>query len=336
MNKEIENLIERKAETANVDYKAGFKWHRDNRNYQFEIIRDIMAMANTRDGGTIIFGVENRSFELIGVSEEILNSLDQTDIAQMLHRYGKPKVRITVQKAQISGKNTVAIYVSEFEDTPIICSDSIQSSNPNDLILRKGAVYIRTSAATTEEISSEEDMRDLLGRAMLKRGNELLRNIEKIIKGKPLIPTEKVVNLYQKEIQEADNWFLKVLQKEFLNSPRWEVLAYPSNYESKRIRSLPEIQNILKTYQVRLRGYPFPCLARDDKSSNFNSGFSGYVDSLDIREGFRLLSKWTIYFQKNFLGTSASAKRRVRQKATFLYRCNILSNRVYDFHFTCV
>ena len=301
MNSEIEKLIQKKSETANLDYKEGFKWHRENRNLQFELIRDLMAMANTRDGGTIIIGVEDGSFELKGVNSEIRNSLDQTDIAQMLHRYGKPKARIEVQKQRISGKFVVVINVVEFKDAPIICTESIQSSNPKELILRKGAVYIRTSAATTEEISFEEDMRDLLGRAMLKRGDELLRNIEKIIKGKPLIPTEKTESLYQKEIQEADKWFTKVLQNRFLNDPGWELIVYPSNYDPKRIKKLSEVGGLLRKYQVSLRGWPFPYVDKESRSGNFNSGFNGFFDALDIREGFRFYQSGLFIFKRTLL-----------------------------------
>lgn len=298
MNSEIEKLIERKAESANLDYKGGFKWHKENRDLQFELLRDIMAMANTRDGGTIIFGVEDGSFELKGVSEAIRDSLDQTDIAQRLHCYGSPKAKIDVQKAIISSKHVVVVSVAEFEDVPIICTDSIKRNQSKDLILRKGAIYIRTSAATTEEISSEQDMRDLIGRAMTKRADELVRNIEIVIKGKPIIPTKETENLYQKEIHESDKWLTSVLQKGFLNNPRWELIVYPSNYEPERIKKLLEVENIVRECQVELRGWPFPYVSRDGGSSIFNSGFNGFVDAPDIREGFRFYQSGLFIFKR--------------------------------------
>ena len=50
MASEIEELITRKIESANLDYKEGFIWEKQNRDLQLELIKDIMAMANTRDG----------------------------------------------------------------------------------------------------------------------------------------------------------------------------------------------------------------------------------------------------------------------------------------------
>lgn len=298
MSSEIEKLIERKAESANLDYKGGFKWHKENRDLQFELIRDLMGMANTRDGGTIILGVEDGSYELKGVNKEIRDSLDQTDIAQMLHRYGSPKARIDVKKATISYKHVVVINVAEFEDVPIISADSISKNKSKDLILRKGAIYIRTSAATTEEISSEQDMRDLIGRAMLKRSDELLGNIEKIIKGKPLIPTPETEDLYNIEIRDADKYFTSVLQKGFLNNPRWELIVYPSNYEPERIKNLPDIEGLLRKYQVDLRGWPFPNIHTNVNSTIFNAGFQGFFDGKDIREGFRFYQSELFIFKR--------------------------------------
>jgi hypothetical protein len=289
MNIGITELINTQLETANLDYKEGFEWAKQNRDKQFELIKDILAMANTRDGGTIVLGVKDDTRELVGVSREVSDSYDQSAVAEMVHRYSKPKANIQVVKTKVNGKFVVAVMVIEFEDVPIICADTItELHNSSRSILRKSAVYIRTSAAATEEISSDQDMRELLSRAMLKRGDELLRSVERLIKGKPLGPSEESIDLYQKEIQEAEAWFREVLQKGFQNSPRWELITYPSQYMAERIPNLPDLERLIKESQVSLRGWDFPYIGRRGKASTFNTGFQGYVDWEVIREAFRL------------------------------------------------
>ena len=59
VNTLIADLINKKIETANLDYKEGFEWTKENRDKRLELIKDILAMANTRDGGTIILGVKD-------------------------------------------------------------------------------------------------------------------------------------------------------------------------------------------------------------------------------------------------------------------------------------
>lgn len=284
----ITELINKQIETANLDYKAGFEWAKKSRDHQFGLIKDIFAMANTRDGGTIILGVQDDTRELVGVTKEIWDSFDQSAVAEMVHRYGKPKIGLQIIKTEVGGKLVVALMIAEFEDVPIICADTITELNTSRPILRKSAVYIRTSAATTEEISSDQDMRELLGRAMLRRGDELLRSVERLIKGKPLIPKEESIDLYQKETQEAESWFREVLQKGFQNSPRWELITHPSQYLPERIQDLPELQRLIKESQVSLRGWDFPYIGKRGNPSPFNTGFQGYVDWEEIREAFRL------------------------------------------------
>jgi len=312
-------LINKQVETANIDYKEGFEWTRDNRDKRFELIKDILGMANTRDGGTIILGVKDDTRELVGVSREVWDSFDQSTVAEMVHQKSTPKVNLQVIKTEVQGKPVVALIIVEFEDVPIICTDTITAVlNTSRVILRKGAVYIRTSAATTEEISSDQDMRELLSRAMLKRGNELLRSVERLIKGKPLNPTEESINLYIDEVKQAEDWFKDVLQKGFQTSPRWELIAHPSQYLPERIPNLPDLERLIKESQVSLRGWPFPYLGSQEDQSAFNKGFQGHVDSPDIREGFRFYKSGQFIF-KRVLWEDLNGYKTEKGKATLSF-----------------
>lgn len=100
MDDEIAEMLDRKRESANLDYKEGFVWKRENRDMQFGLIKDLIGMANTRDGGTIILGVKDGNFETVGVSDDIMNSFDHSKIGEMLHRYGKPKATFQVKRSR--------------------------------------------------------------------------------------------------------------------------------------------------------------------------------------------------------------------------------------------
>lgn len=88
---EIIELIENRQETKNCDFKESFSWTELDRNHQCEIIKDIMAMANTQDGGRIVIGVEDRTWTVNGLSDEQLRSFDVTQINNLLHEYTDPK-----------------------------------------------------------------------------------------------------------------------------------------------------------------------------------------------------------------------------------------------------
>jgi hypothetical protein len=284
---EIIALIDRHSETPRVDAKAGFPWKKDCRDQKLELIRDMIAMANTRDGGALVLGVENTGYNVVGLSEEVKASLDQTAIGEILKRYADPMFQFELHKTTISGKDVVVIRIPEFEEIPILCKQSVESSvDPRRLILRSGALYIRTETAQTMEIAVAEDMRKLLSRAMLKQREQLLHSIDGLLKFRPNMPSEKESNEYQREMNEADQSFISVLQKGFLQSSRWEVMAHPTSYK-KRVMELRDLKGFVANSQVNLRGLPFPHIDHE-RASNFNSGYESYSDHKDKREGFRL------------------------------------------------
>ncbi len=82
---DIKHLVELKSEGPNLDYKAGFEWGRANRDLKYELVRDLMALANTKDGGRIVFRVRDADLEFGGVTQEIFESIDPADVLSMLH-----------------------------------------------------------------------------------------------------------------------------------------------------------------------------------------------------------------------------------------------------------
>lgn len=288
LQSEIEALVHRKSETAHLDYKAGFEWKKEYKDHQLGLLRDMMGMANAQDGGTIVVGVNDETYDLIGISPDILASFDQTDIGQMLYSYSDPKLTFELQKTRVDGKDVIAIRVYGFNDVPIVCTDTVFGRDPTKPILRRSALYIRTSAAQTEEVSSAHDMRELMGRGLQKRGDEVLRSIQNLIKGSPLVPTEETINRYQEELAQANKWFREVLQEGFLNSARWDLISYPMPYVADRVPSLPALENILRTSQASLRVAPFPYTFHDSVSGMFNSGYQSFADKPNVRVGYRL------------------------------------------------
>ena len=118
-----------KSEGPNLDYQAGFEWNKSNRDLKYELVRDLMALRNTKAGGRVVFGVRDADLEFVGVSTAISESIDPSDVVGMLHDNAAPKVRCAIYKREIDGKRIVVFDVAEFEDTPIICTNGISSQD---------------------------------------------------------------------------------------------------------------------------------------------------------------------------------------------------------------
>lgn len=252
---EIFELIQSKQETNNLDFKKDFNWKKASNHEKLMIVKHILSMANTKGGGRIIFGIEDRTFKLKGLPNKNYESFDQTEVNNFLQNYTDPKFYCQVYKEEIDGKLVVVIDVPEFEELPIICAKDGFSKHKSKQILRKGQIYVRTKKASSEAISSNE-MKELLELACSKRFG---------------ISSKEE---YEKEIKEADKILNEMIRKEIENYAYWEIIAHPVNYQEKLIEDIIKTKELMIKSQVKVHGDYFPYL---QDISNFNTGIQFYT-----------------------------------------------------------
>ena len=201
----LRKLLALRSETKNLDYKQGMNWVSATNEDKCQIVKDILAMMNTQDGGQIVIGVEDKTCDPVGVKDADAASFDTTKINDFVRKYTDPPASCQVQKLTHDGKNFIVIDVLEFKDAPIICKADA-SSSANKPILKRGGLYIRTDKASSELVSSVEEMRELLGRALSKRGDQLLRTIQGLISGQPVVSPNELES-YRPELEDAEAFF---------------------------------------------------------------------------------------------------------------------------------
>ncbi len=287
---DIKALIEEKTETPNKDFKEGFVWGKQNKDLRLEIIKDIMAMANINDGGKLVIGVKDKTYEHIGLSDKEYDSFDSTPINELLHKYADPVFNCSVYKRRIDGKKTVVIDVPEFTEVPIVCK-KFTNSTKNKQLLRKGAVYIRTQKCTSEEISSADEMRKILGAGITKKSEEIFEVIQKIVKGVPINTRRSAKkDQYSKEIKDSLE-FIKNNLKNNENFGRWELVIHPNEYRNDLIKNQLEAGKLIENSKVRLRGWDFPYIDSHGNFTNFNKG----KQSVTISDRVPHREVWRIY-----------------------------------------
>lgn len=139
---------------------------RNDKLLQIKVIKAMLGMANRRDGGYIVIGIQDTGTSLIpsGLSQQDLITWKYDDLANSAAEYADPSISFELVSHEIHGKNFVLVTVKEFDDIPIICKKDYQSD------LRKGGCYVRSRRKPeTTEIPTQEDMRDLLDLATEKR-----------------------------------------------------------------------------------------------------------------------------------------------------------------------
>ena len=308
-----EELLGIKTENKNLDYKESLNWDTSPKDEKIGIIKDILAMANTQDGGKIFFGVRDSDLSLVGLSQEDFSSFDQTKVNDLLHVYTDPKFSCNVYKEKVKEKFVVIIDVPEFQEIPIICKkDCHTSEQKNKQILRKGQIYIRTEKGTSEIITSSEEMREFLGRAISKKGDELLRNIELLIKGKPVKSATEDREKYETELTVANDFFTRKLT-DLSKFGHWQICAYPVNYSERRVKDPIAIKLLLDKSIVSLRGWSFPHAQNNSDhggKSNFSNGVQSFTDWEGYLEGFRVYLSGLFVWKGKFLEETDRYKKR--------------------------
>lgn len=137
-----------------------------NRQLTAKVVRACLSMANNRDGGIVVIGVEEGDAgELlpVGLTEDELATWQHDHLADTLAEYADPSISFDSQVTDHQGNSYMVIEVHEFPDIPVLCKKEYQG------VLRRGACYVRTRRKPeTAEISTQQDMRDLLDLATEK------------------------------------------------------------------------------------------------------------------------------------------------------------------------
>lgn len=161
----IQEILQGNAESLNTEFKATFNFN-DKVWARERLIRSIFAMHNTRDGGYIVIGLEekdDKSFDFTGVQDEHLATFKGDDLKAKVESFSSSSVNYEIGVGPYKKKNYIVISVSEFSLYPSICR---RNGEHKDKILEEGAIYIRTlkDKPSSIKLSNPVDVQDFLDR----------------------------------------------------------------------------------------------------------------------------------------------------------------------------
>jgi predicted HTH transcriptional regulator len=158
---EFGEILARGREQPNVEFKGpGLK---SDKHLFAKVTRAVLGMANRRDGGYVIVGVEERQGKLnpTGLPPEQLATWTYDNLADGLAAYAEPSVEFDTEVVEYETLRFLVIRVEEFIEVPVLCKRGYNKGK--EVILREGACYIRPRRKPeTIEVSTYADMRDLI------------------------------------------------------------------------------------------------------------------------------------------------------------------------------
>src|SRR5260370_1959714 len=264
----LDELLSRRAETRNCDYKAAMPWPGKG-NLRNGLIKDMLAFGNPADGGWIVFGVRDDNYEPVGLGSGDVETFDQSKIHEALASHASPVPTFELHKVNRNGTLFVLIRVHEFAEVPAICTKDVQVAKaPRDphreLVLRNGAIYIRTAGAQSIEIRDEGAMRELLGRAVRRTRETFLIQLERVLAGRQQ-PTLASAGAYDRNIAA----FLDTVSNSAPMSDEWhcEMTIQPFPYITRRV-PLDGLLKRITNSTVNLRGWPLPDVGTVERSDD--------------------------------------------------------------------
>jgi predicted HTH transcriptional regulator len=166
-------IIEIGYETPNLEFKPSFTWNdKENKWFREKIIQTVLAMSNTRDGGTIVVGIEEKDNQLIydGISDKELKTFNYDSLKDVMDGFASPLASFDLAQAKTDNKIYLIINVSEFDEQPIIC----KNDGDNIGLLRRGDVYVRSKRGNPGSIKvTEIEMKEIIELAVDKHQAKL-------------------------------------------------------------------------------------------------------------------------------------------------------------------
>jgi predicted HTH transcriptional regulator len=177
-DEEIIPIVKYGHERPDLDYKGSINWDEWPNSDKADLVRDMIALANSEVPGYIVIGASDeggvvRSYD--GLSDKQIESFDPSKIADKVKRYADPEIHFDLYKPTVDGKRYVVIRVSPFQTVPHVCRTNYAN------ILEEAAIYVRGEGARTIKVPSAEHMRQIVDRAIQISADTLVNRIRRLV-----------------------------------------------------------------------------------------------------------------------------------------------------------
>lgn len=224
-------------ETSVVECKASF-----TKSFFSNCHKAIAAFANNQ-GGYILFGIENESWQISGINADNFRRLDRASLSNALRDHFSSEIRFEMTALAYGEKTVGILYIHKARTRPVICL-----SNQGDVSI--GQIYYRYDAAN--RLISATELQQIINERVSEQSQSLLgKHLENIVSNG--VENSAVLNLTTGEVHGKAGKFL--LDKNMLSDIAFvKEGEFVENSDSPALTIVGEVK---ETVISNLDRYPF-------------------------------------------------------------------------------
>ncbi|MBM4032414.1 MAG: ATP-binding protein [Planctomycetes bacterium] len=289
-----EKIIRSGFESKELDYKQACSWDENNRKACCALVKDILAMANTK-GGRLVVGVSEgpKGFSYDGLTHEQAATFETSRVNRFLNRYADPPINTVVHRPELDGKTFVVIEVPVFHDTPHICQKDYTET------LEAPCIYVRTDNNESAPLKTSADFRGIVEHAIRNRGDQLLTSFRAILMHGDRPREETGTELFQAQIKAGSKRCAELWPLAKRRYPYRETATFPAHFEPARF-PLNMLYEMARRASVNFRGWPFLYINERNREMTYNidDGVETYVPN--VLHFWQLRQSGILYTQQEY------------------------------------
>lgn len=270
-----------------MDYKAGSSWDEKDKKACCNIVKDILAMANTL-GGILFIGVAETAagWDLTGLTDEQAKTWDVSRVSRFVNNYADPPVNFHVRKLTDNGKVFVAIEVPPFQGVPHLCTKDYPQ------VLSSPTLYVRTANNESAPIASSADFRSVIEHAVRNQQDAIVRAVQSVLSQRSTSPEPRAKELFGIQVQSSRSRFdeLAPLGNKQYTMFR-EGLAFPATF-TPNTYAASQLRPAIEASRITYRGWPLLYLGNGSQIGILDDYLEGLVASTLMRD---IIDFWRLY-----------------------------------------
>ncbi|WP_150307200.1 AlbA family DNA-binding domain-containing protein [Planctomonas psychrotolerans] len=257
-NEEIAAFLEAGYESRAVEFK-GAGSTRDS-SFVATVARAAIALANQRDGGWVIIGVDEDDIERSGLSpQQLAEWSDYDTVVDKINRFADPPLRIArAARSLPDGRDVLVLQVAEFDDIPILSARDFGST------IQRGRLYTRSfRKPESTSTHTQNEMRAVLELATQKQLARFLQLARGAGVDLAQGPTDE--ERYDDEMQTfvAGANIDDITQAAF-----FRYTIRPAGYQSELVQYTDLVPSARRA-SVSIRGWPYPYIAHPERGPSW-------------------------------------------------------------------